>query len=170
MKIYLSWRGEGAVWHLRFSYPVALLACTGGAFKEDQVVEHCGQLLWMGHMDEQRFVCGARTLNREPLGLQGMCRYRMLVRGIGRGFTENMFWSLVKSIGVIKGDTGMKKGEILVAGLRNCLEPFVFKGLSNSPGQNLVPGNVHLKALLNICSSGAVLCICLRLLCPTSDN
>lgn len=45
MKIYLSWRDEGAVWHLGVSYQVALLADTSGAFKEHHVVEQSGKLL-----------------------------------------------------------------------------------------------------------------------------
>jgi len=45
MKIYLSWRDEGAVWHLGVSYQVALLADARGAFKEDRIVEQSSKLL-----------------------------------------------------------------------------------------------------------------------------
>lgn len=45
MKIYLSWRGGGAVWHLGGSDQVALLADASGAFEEDHIVEQSSKLL-----------------------------------------------------------------------------------------------------------------------------
>lgn len=45
MKIYLSWRDEGAVWHSGVLYQVALLADASGAFEEDHIVEQDSKLL-----------------------------------------------------------------------------------------------------------------------------
>lgn len=45
MKIYLSWRDEGAVWHLGVSYQVALLAGASGAVKDDHIVGQSSKLL-----------------------------------------------------------------------------------------------------------------------------
>lgn len=45
MKIYLSLRDEGAVWHLGVSYQVALLAGASGAVKDDHIVERSSKLL-----------------------------------------------------------------------------------------------------------------------------